>query len=54
MYANLTKKNVERGKWRYLGEKEIRALKYMNKQKNISGAGNNKKIANPDSNNFQD
>ncbi|MEO8720013.1 MAG: pseudouridine synthase [Ginsengibacter sp.] len=46
MYANLTKKNVERGKWRYLGEKEIRALKYMNKGKNISGAGNNKKIPN--------
>jgi 23S rRNA pseudouridine2605 synthase len=42
MYANLTKKNVERGKWRYLGEKEIRLLKYMNKGKNISGAGNNK------------
>ncbi len=37
MYANLTKKNVERGKWRYLAEKEIRLLKYMNKQKNISG-----------------
>ena len=35
MYANLTKKNVERGKWRYLGEKEIRLLKYMNKQKSI-------------------
>lgn len=35
MYANLTKKNVERGKWRYLSEKEIRLLKYMNKQKNI-------------------
>ena len=33
MYANLTKKNVERGKWRYLGEKEIRLLKYMNQQK---------------------
>ncbi|MEP6594316.1 MAG: pseudouridine synthase [Ginsengibacter sp.] len=30
MYANFTKKNVERGKWRYLGEKEIRLLKYMN------------------------
>ncbi len=43
MYANLTKKNVERGKWRYLGEKEIRLLKYMNKQKNVSGAGNNPK-----------
>ncbi len=30
MYANLTKKNVERGKWRFLNEKEIRILKYMN------------------------
>ena len=30
MYANLTKKNVERGKWRYLSEKEVRLLKYMN------------------------
>ncbi|MEO9020650.1 MAG: pseudouridine synthase [Ginsengibacter sp.] len=49
MYANLTKKNVERGKWRYLNEKEIRLLKYMNKQKNISGAGNNKKLVTPDS-----
>ena len=27
MYANLTKKNVERGKWRFLSEKEIRLLK---------------------------
>lgn len=42
MYANLTKKNVERGRWRYLSEKEIRLLKYMNKQKKISGAGNSK------------
>lgn len=47
MYANLTKKNVERGKWRYLSEKEIRLLKFMNKQKNISGAGVNKKNTNP-------
>ncbi len=30
MFANLTKKNVDRGKWRYLREKEIRLLKYMN------------------------
>lgn len=30
MFANLTKKNVERGKWRYLNEKEVRLLKYMN------------------------
>ena len=33
MYANLTKKNVERCKWRYLSEKEIRLLKYMNVSK---------------------
>ena len=45
MYANLTKKNVERGKWRYLSEKEIRLLKYMNKQKSIRTANKeNKKI----------
>ena len=43
----LPKKNVERGRWRYLSEKEIRLLKYMNKQKNISGAGNNKKNVGP-------
>lgn len=30
MYATLTKKNVERGKWRFLSEKEIRLLKYLN------------------------
>ena len=30
MYANLTKKNVDRGKWRFLSEKEIRLLKFMN------------------------
>lgn len=34
MYAGLTKKNVERGKWRYLSEKEIRLLKFMNESKN--------------------
>jgi len=34
MYANLTKKNVERSKWRFLSEKEIRLLKYMNISKN--------------------
>ena len=33
VYANLTKKNVERGKWRFLSEKEIRLLKYMNASK---------------------
>ena len=30
MYANLTKKNVERSKWRFLSEKEVRLLKYLN------------------------
>ncbi len=29
MYAGLTKKNVERSKWRYLSEKEVRALKFF-------------------------
>ena len=31
MFANLTKKNVDRGKWRMLTDKEVRLLKYMNK-----------------------
>ncbi len=30
MFANLTKKNVDRGKWRMLQEKEVRLLKYLN------------------------
>jgi 23S rRNA pseudouridine2605 synthase len=30
MFANLTKKNVDRGKWRILQEKEVRLLKHMN------------------------
>jgi 23S rRNA pseudouridine2605 synthase len=30
MFANLIKKNVDRGKWRMLQEKEVRLLKYMN------------------------
>jgi 23S rRNA pseudouridine2605 synthase len=30
MFANLTKKNVDRGHWRMLNEKEIRLLKFMN------------------------
>ena len=29
MYAGLTKKNVQRGNWRFLTEKEVRALKYL-------------------------
>jgi 23S rRNA pseudouridine2605 synthase len=30
MFANLTKKNVDRGRWRILQEKEVRLLKHMN------------------------
>lgn len=33
IFAGLTKKNVERGKWRFLTEKEIRDLKYFGKGK---------------------
>jgi len=33
MFGGLTKKNVERGKWRYLNEKEVRELKYFGKGK---------------------
>lgn len=33
MFAGLTKKNVERGKWRFLTEKEVRDLKYFGKGK---------------------
>lgn len=46
MYANLTKKNIERGKWRYLSEKEVRLLKYMNKQKSIRSSFKNEKDIN--------
>jgi 23S rRNA pseudouridine2605 synthase len=35
MYAGLTKKNVQRGKWRLLLEKEVRILKHFNKQKPV-------------------
>ncbi len=31
MFANLTKKNVDRGKWRFLAEQEVRTLKFLNK-----------------------
>ena len=41
MYATLTKKNVERGKWRFLSEKEIRLLKYLNKSKKPSNGKSN-------------
>jgi len=30
MFAGLTKKDVQRGKWRFLKDKEIRILKFMN------------------------
>jgi 23S rRNA pseudouridine2605 synthase len=43
MYANLTKKNVERGKWRFLQEKEVRLLKYLNAS--IKKPGNPKQDA---------
>lgn len=33
IFAGLTKKNVERGKWRFLTDKEIRDLKYFGKGK---------------------
>jgi 23S rRNA pseudouridine2605 synthase len=39
MFANLTKKNVERGKWRFLTEKEIRLLKFFNKSKRKAKPG---------------
>jgi 23S rRNA pseudouridine2605 synthase len=33
IFAGLTKKNVDRGKWRFLSEKEVRDLKYFGKGK---------------------
>jgi len=33
IFAGLTKKNVERGKWRFLSEKEVRDLKHFGKGK---------------------
>jgi 23S rRNA pseudouridine2605 synthase len=33
VFAGLTKKNVQRGKWRFLSEKEVRDLKYFKKGK---------------------
>lgn len=44
MYAGLTKKNVQRGKWRLLSEKEIRILKYLNSS--IKGSSDNAKTRN--------
>ncbi len=39
MFANLTKKNVDRSKWRFLNEKEVRLLKFMNKSFLRKGKG---------------
>jgi 23S rRNA pseudouridine2605 synthase len=39
MYAGLTKKNVQRGKWRFLTEKEVRILKHFNPQTKKEKAG---------------
>ena len=36
MYAGLTKKNVQRGNWRFLTEKEIRALKYLSRKTRVT------------------
>ena len=44
MFAGLTKKNVERGKYRFLKEKEIRNLKYLGKERG-GGEGSWKKEA---------
>jgi 23S rRNA pseudouridine2605 synthase len=33
MFANLTKKNVDRGKWRFLNDKEVRLLKFFKSAK---------------------
>jgi 23S rRNA pseudouridine2605 synthase len=33
MFGGLTKKNIERGKWRFLNEKEVRDLKFFKKGK---------------------
>jgi 23S rRNA pseudouridine2605 synthase len=33
MFAGLTKKNVNRGRWRFLTEKELRDLKFFSKGK---------------------
>jgi 23S rRNA pseudouridine2605 synthase len=43
-YAGLTKKNVQRGKWRFLTEKEVRILRHFNPQTKKDKA---KKVAPP-------
>lgn len=46
MFANLTKKNVDRGKWRMLNEKEVRLLKFMNQSFIKKGAAKNASTSN--------
>jgi 23S rRNA pseudouridine2605 synthase len=46
MYAGLTKKNVQRGDWRLLNEKEVRILKYLNSS--IKGSPGRAKDLAPD------
>lgn len=46
MYAGLTKKNVQRGHWRLLSEKEVRILKYLNSS--IKGSPGRAKDLAPD------
>jgi len=46
MFANLTKKNVDRGKYRMLNEKEIRLLKFMNQSFIKKGAAKNASTSN--------
>jgi 23S rRNA pseudouridine2605 synthase len=53
MFANLTKKNVERGKWRFLQEKEVRLLKFMN-QSFLRKNKNTEKIKGADKNLSED
>lgn len=47
MYAGLTKKNVQRGHWRMLTEKEIRILKYLNSSFRGSLAAHSAPAASP-------
>jgi 23S rRNA pseudouridine2605 synthase len=46
MFANLTKKNVDRGKYRMLSEKEVRLLKFMNQSFLKKGTAKNASTSN--------
>lgn len=43
LYAGLTKKNVIRGKWRYLSQKEVIFLKYFTGKQSTTKSDNNSK-----------